>query len=403
MLMKELRESEQRTLPFASQLEQLVEERTQELVESQHRLRALAMELNLAEQRERRRLAGELHDYLAQWLVLCRLKLGQIRRVGLPKTADEKVRETEEVLTQALDYSRTLIAELSPPVLQEYGLPAGLNWLGEQMRRRGLRVIVKGADAVGLSLPNDCEVLLFQSVRELLMNALKYANSTQVVVQLQQCENRLYIEVSDDGVGFDLAACAVAVNATTSKFGLLSIRERMRALGGWLDLQSTLGKGTKATLVLPIPNTNAPSSESGKNAELPIQKSIPHERDSKTRVLLVDDHAMVRQGLRSVLDSYPDIEVVGEAWDGQEAAAGTDRLRPAVVVMDINMPKMNGIEATAYIKARHPEVVVIGLSVNAGVENEMAMRNAGAAKLLTKEAAVDELHRAIQEALRATP
>ena len=245
VLMDELRESEQRMLSFAGQLEQLVGERTQELVESQNRLRALAKELNLAEQRERRRLAGELHDYLAQWLVLCRLKLGQIRRVGLPKTADEKVRETEEVLTQALDYSRTLIAELSPPVLQEHGLPAGLNWLGEQMRRRGLRVIVKGDDAVGLSLPHDCEVLLFQSVRELLMNALKYADSTEVVVQLQQCENRLYIEVSDDGVGFDLAAAAVAVTTTTSKFGLFSIRERMRALGGWLDIQSTVGQRHK--------------------------------------------------------------------------------------------------------------------------------------------------------------
>ena len=132
-------------------------------------------------------------------------------------------------------------------MLQEHGLPAALNWLGEQMRRRGLRVIVKGADAVSLCLPNDCEVLLFQSVRELLMNALKYADSTQVVVQLQQCENRLYIEVSDDGVTFDLAACAVAVNATTSKFGLLSIRERMRALGGWLDLQSTVGKARRRT------------------------------------------------------------------------------------------------------------------------------------------------------------
>ncbi len=383
---------------FAGQLERLVGERTQELVESQNRLRALAIELNLAEQRERRRLAGELHDYLAQWLVLCRLKLGQIRRVGLPKTADEKVRETEEVLTQALDHSRSLIAELSPPVLQEHGLPAGLKWLGEQMQRRGLRVIVNVDDDVSLSLPHDWTVLLFQSVRELLMNALKYAGSTEVVVQVQQCENRLYIEVCDDGVGFDLAADAVTT--TTSKFGLFNIRERMRALGGSFDIQSSSGQGTTATLSLPLGEVRGKGL--GVRGEEPkVQKDpsplTPHP--SRVRVLLVDDHAMVRQGLRTVLDSYADIEVVGEAWDGQEAAAGTDRLHPAVVVMDINMPKMNGIEATAHIKARHPEVIVIGLSVNAGGENEMAMRNAGAAMLLTKEAAVDELHSAIREAL----
>ena len=113
------------------------------------------------------------------------------------------------------------------------------------------------------------------------------------------------------------------------------------------------------------------------------------------RVLLVDDHAMVRQGLRTVLDSYADIEVVGEAWNGQEAVIGTDRLRPAVVIMDINMPKMNGIEATRVIKERHPDIVVIGLSVQVGGENERAMKQVGAALLLTKEAAVDELYQTI--------
>ena len=92
-----------------------VAERTQGLVRSQGRLRALATELNLAEQRERKRLAGDLHDYLAQLLVLGRLNLGQIRRAGLPPTVEQKVQETDEVLDRALTYSRTLMTELSPP------------------------------------------------------------------------------------------------------------------------------------------------------------------------------------------------------------------------------------------------------------------------------------------------
>jgi DNA-binding NarL/FixJ family response regulator len=140
-------------------------------------------------------------------------------------------------------------------------------------------------------------------------------------------------------------------------------------------------------------------SDQVRNSEPRTQNSTPHQQPAKIRVLLVDDHAMVRQGLKTVLDSYADIEVVGEAWDGEEAVKAVERLHPAVVLMDINMPKMNGIEATAHIKARHPEIIVIGLSVQAGGANEEAMKKAGAAMLLTKEAAVDELYQAIREAL----
>lgn len=117
------------------------------------------------------------------------------------------------------------------------------------------------------------------------------------------------------------------------------------------------------------------------------------------RVLLVDDHAMVRQGLRTVLDGYADMEVVGEAANGEEAVALAETLDPAVVVMDINMPHMNGIEATAAIKERSPDTIVIGLSVNAQGDNQQAMTAAGASMLLTKEAAVDELYRSIQDLL----
>ncbi len=87
------------------------------IMEVKGKVMSSAMELNLAEQRDRKRLAGELHDYLAQLLVLCRLNLGQIRRAGLAPKGEEMVKETEEVLNQALNCSRTLMAELSPPEL----------------------------------------------------------------------------------------------------------------------------------------------------------------------------------------------------------------------------------------------------------------------------------------------
>ncbi len=107
---------------------------------------------------------------------------------------------------------------------------------------------------------------------------------------------------------------------------------------------------------------------------------------------------MVRQGLRSVLDAYADIQVVGEAGDGAEAVKLVEKLRPRVVVMDINMPKLGGIEATTQIKTKWPETTIIGISINIGDDNSDAMQRAGAATLLTKEAAVEQLyHTIIQE------
>jgi DNA-binding NarL/FixJ family response regulator len=137
----------------------------------------------------------------------------------------------------------------------------------------------------------------------------------------------------------------------------------------------------------------------GKTDPAPLRASAVPSKAETTRVLLVDDHAMMRQGLRSVLEAYADVEIVGEAGDGEEALASVERLRPSVVIMDINMPKMNGIDATKRIKQRYPETLVLGLSVNAGPENQSAMAQAGAAALLTKEAAVDQLYSMIQQML----
>jgi DNA-binding NarL/FixJ family response regulator len=117
------------------------------------------------------------------------------------------------------------------------------------------------------------------------------------------------------------------------------------------------------------------------------------------RVLLVDDHFLVRQGLRKYLSHHLDIELVGEATDGEEAVKLTDLLKPDVVVMDIHMPRMNGIEATESIMRKHPHLQVIGLSFYVGNGNREAFLDAGACLLLEKGTAHKHLPHAIYQAV----
>jgi DNA-binding NarL/FixJ family response regulator len=119
------------------------------------------------------------------------------------------------------------------------------------------------------------------------------------------------------------------------------------------------------------------------------------------KVLLVDDHSIVRQGLRTLLESYPNIQVVGEASNGEEAVASAGKLQPGVVVMDISMSKMDGVTATRLIKSQYPQIAVVGLSANAQDYMEYAMRKAGAFEVLNKNSTVVELFGAIQRAVAA--
>ena len=396
---------------LADQLEDRVAERTRELLQSQTLLRQLASELTIAEQRERRRIATDLHDYLAQLLVCTRLKVSQSRARLTEPEVEAWLSESEDILQQALTYTRTLVAQLTPMALHEFGLTAALKWLSDQMRQQHrLTVKVYLDDRLSVMLPEDQSVLLFQSVRELLINVAKHACVDTATVRMTQDGTLLRITVHDEGRGTDPAS--FAHGGPSSKFGLFSIRERMHALGGTFELLSAPGKGTTAVLTLPITDraeSDALSPESARPAishrasalpsYSPLDPQQPSLSPARIRVLLVDDHAMVRQGLRSVLEAYADVEVVGEASNGEEAVEIAERLRPSLVVMDINMPKLNGVEATAIIRTRYPDTIVIGLSVQAGEEAQRAILKAGAAVLLTKEAAVEELYRTIREAL----
>ena len=404
------KEAQLRLERFAQELEAQVENRTRDLMQSQERLRALTSELNMAEQRERKRLATELHDHLQQMLVVGKLAIGQGKQVASGVPAYEAVlKNVDDVLTDALAYSRTLVAELSPPVLRDHGLVASLKWLVGYMKTKHAQTVTFVVpDEREVSVPEEQRVLLFQSVRELLINSAKHAGTGQATLIIEKRMDQLFITVKDEGVGFDLAvntALAKAPGAEmTSKFGLYSIQERMRALGGSFDIQSAPHKGPSAILVLPlmggVAGQEATINDSPFISRPSRAERIPGDR-SMIHVLIVDDHAMIRQGLRTMLEAYTDIHVIGEAADGEEAIILAQRLQPDVVLMDINMPKRNGIEATALLKQYFPNMVIVGLSVNADRGNSDAMIHAGAVMLLTKEAPVEELYQAIQSAKAA--
>jgi len=231
-------------------LEARIAKRTQQL-------RALATELNLAEQQERKRLAVELHDHLQHLLVLGKLRIGHGKRYAPPiPVLSETLTQVDQVLSDALRYTRTLVAELSPAVLRDHGLLAALKWLSEYMQKLSVTVVVSMPEELHITLPEDQAVLLFQSVRELLINSSKYAGTSAATVTVECRDDQLQIQVRDDGVGFDVAAVTAAASASPGghsyKFGLCSILERMQALGGSFDILSAPGQGVTATLTLPL-------------------------------------------------------------------------------------------------------------------------------------------------------
>jgi DNA-binding NarL/FixJ family response regulator len=115
-----------------------------------------------------------------------------------------------------------------------------------------------------------------------------------------------------------------------------------------------------------------------------------------TRVLLVDDESLVRRILKGILAAYQDVELVGEAGNGEEAIAAVARLQPDIVVMDIRMPALDGITAAREIKAKYSHVKIIGLSEYGNDYNTDAMERAGALGVYRKSMALEELYPAIK-------
>jgi PAS domain S-box-containing protein len=400
------REVEQQLKAINETLEQRVAERASLAEQRAAQLRALASELTLTEQRERRRLAQIIHDHLQQILVTAKLKVGVLRRRD--ESDDQPFQSLDELLDQAIGASRSLTVELSPPVLYESGLAAGLKWLARhKQEKHGLGVEVE-IDPEAEPQAEDQRVLIFQAVRELLFNVVKHARVGSARVEMSRTEeDEVRVTVSDVGVGFDPDKLQTEVGSQAG-FGLFSVRERLGLVGGRLEIDAAPGRGTRVSVVVPLAQpeqlgggarrARASSSAPGSRVE-----SGPAGGDGVAggtrpiRVLLADDHQLLREGLASLLGDQPDIEVVGEASDGQAAFDLALLIRPDVVLMDVSMPRLNGIEATRRITAVFPEIRVIGLSMHEEADMAEAMRRAGAVEYFPKDGLAEQLVAAIRQ------
>jgi signal transduction histidine kinase len=229
----------------------LLKQAEEKLLTYQKQLQSLASELSLAEERERRRIAVDLHDRIAQSLAFARIKIDTIKSSCGSDELGRMLTEVAELLGQTIQETRSLTIEICPPILYELGFEAALEWLSEQTQEQyGIKTSFTN-DQQQKPLDDDIQTMLFQATRELLVNIAKHAQARSAHVSIQRDDSHVCISVEDDGIGFDMAAAEANIGSEGG-FGLFSIRERLKYLGGSLECNSQAGQGTRISITAPL-------------------------------------------------------------------------------------------------------------------------------------------------------
>ena len=225
----------------------------EKLLAYQQQLRSLASQLSLAEARERKRIASEIHDRIIQALALTRIKLGILQKNGNHNNGEKTIQETIGLIEQTIHETRTLILDVSSPLLHEVGLNAALDRLCEQFGQDHELEISFEDDRMPKRFEDDLSILLYEAVKELLVNAVKHATAKKIRVMMQRRANAAIISVVDDGVGFEVSKTRL-IPGESGGYGLFSIKERLESMDGEMEIQSAKAKGTRITLTVPLQN-----------------------------------------------------------------------------------------------------------------------------------------------------
>lgn len=220
--------------------------------EDHKKLKRLNAELDMAEEKERRRIAEYLHDGIGQLLSITRLNLSSLQKKSLPNEVKSVVRKSLEFLSEAIIRSRNLTYDLSPPILYELGLIPAIGWkLNEIESNNKIKTAIQ-SELPRLEINSDTRILLYRVVSELLVNVTKHAEASLVKVKVYSDKGKYFISVVDNGKGFN--GYSEPKSQIDRGYGLFSIRERLDSLQGHLDIKSEIKKGAIVTVSIPILN-----------------------------------------------------------------------------------------------------------------------------------------------------
>lgn len=220
----------------------------------QDQLRRLASELSLAEARERREIASDLHDHIGQALAFVFQKVSMLRGNSIFSGMEDEFAEIISILEQTIRYTRNLTVEISPPVLYELGLAPAIDWLAERALRRYKLKVVSFQSGRPSEMADDVKVFIFKAIQELINNVSRHASADKVKIHTIWREKDFEVVVSDDGRGFDTSMLEKGLSGNCC-FGLFNIRERLSYIGGTLTIKSSSRKGTQVSITAPYKTT----------------------------------------------------------------------------------------------------------------------------------------------------
>ena len=379
------------------------------LVSNEESLRQLSARLLQLQDEERRHIARDLHDITGQKLVIQSMQLSQVLRENRPRLNPGARRMLSECAALTKEISgeiRTLSYLLHPPLLDELGLPAAAKWYAEGFQKRtGIAVEVD----IPRDLPRlqaEVEMSLFRVVQESLTNVHRYAESPKAVVRIELSSEQLRLEVCDFGKGIKPGMRTGSHESTRYLgVGIQGMRERMKQLRGKLEIFSQPNQGTQVVATLPLLGLLEPTEQipiftpdpSGASVTEPVKAP-----EARKRIVVADDHEVLRQGLRTMLEAQNEWDVCGEAANGKDAVEMVLALKPDLVILDINMPVLNGLAAVREILRRQPETKILVFTVHESIQTVREIRAAGAHGYLAKNKAGRDLLRLVRELLAAS-
>ncbi len=343
--------------------------------------RLLERARELATSEERNRLAREIHDTLAQSITAMVLELDGAQKLGHgdPTALAGVLDHVRGLAHRALEEARHAIWSLQPVTLDRLPLAEAIGGEVMSLQRGSVEEAAFSIRGEERGLPAEAEAALFRIAQEAVSNIRKHAGARRARAILAFDERSTTLVIEDDGVGFESGAPPTTLDGG---IGLASMRQRAGLVGAELEIDTSPGWGTRIRVVVPERSAADQSVDAG----------------SPIRVLLVDDHAMVREGVRRMLETMPGIVLVGEAETAEQALARVRDLAPQVVLMDVHLPDMDGVEATRRIRADLPSANVLMLSTTAPDDVVLEAVRADARGYLLKDAGAEELRNAIQRA-----